>query len=69
MLATVATCLIVGAARAQEPTATPSNTRPNILVIVGDDIGQFNISAYSFGVVGYKASNIDTIAGRWHDRA
>jgi hypothetical protein len=39
MLATAATCLIVGAACAQEPTAAPSSTRPNILVIFGDDIG------------------------------
>jgi hypothetical protein len=28
--------------------------RPDILVIMGDDIGQTNISAYSFGLVGYK---------------
>ncbi|MEK1907312.1 MAG: arylsulfatase, partial [Pseudomonas sp.] len=28
----------------------------------GDDIGQTNISAYSFGVVGYKTPNIDRIA-------
>jgi arylsulfatase A-like enzyme len=28
--------------------------KPNILVIFGDDIGQTNLSAYSFGVVGYK---------------
>jgi hypothetical protein len=26
---------------------------PNILVIWGDDIGQSNISAYTFGLVGY----------------
>ncbi|MCP1644865.1 arylsulfatase [Pseudomonas citronellolis] len=36
--------------------------KPNILVIFGDDIGQTNISAYSFGVVGYKTPNIDRIA-------
>jgi arylsulfatase len=36
--------------------------RPNILVIFGDDVGQTNISAYSFGVVGYKTPNIDSIA-------
>lgn len=28
--------------------------KPNILVIFGDDVGQTNISAYSFGVLGYK---------------
>ncbi|MCP1645490.1 arylsulfatase [Pseudomonas citronellolis] len=36
--------------------------KPNILVIFGDDIGQTNISAYGFGVVGYKTPNIDRIA-------
>jgi hypothetical protein len=36
--------------------------KPNILVIFGDDIGQTNVSAYSFGVMGYKTPNIDRIA-------
>ncbi|SDJ40000.1 arylsulfatase [Pseudomonas delhiensis] len=36
--------------------------KPNILVIFGDDVGQTNISAYAFGVVGYKTPNIDRIA-------
>jgi len=48
-------------AQAPQP-ATPSGPRPNILVIFGDDIGQTNISAYSFGLMGYKTPNIDRIA-------
>ena len=36
--------------------------KPNILVIWGDDIGQFNISAYNRGMMGYKTPNIDRIA-------
>jgi len=36
--------------------------KPNILVIFGDDIGQTNISAYSFGLMGYKTPNIDRLA-------
>jgi arylsulfatase len=36
--------------------------KPNILVIMGDDIGQANISAYSLGVMGYRTANIDRIA-------
>jgi arylsulfatase A-like enzyme len=36
--------------------------KPNILVIWGDDIGGFNISAYNMGVMGYKTPNIDSIA-------
>src|SRR5262249_17862356 len=42
--------------------AQAAGKKPNILVIFGDDIGQTNISAYSFGVVGYKTPNIDRIA-------
>ena len=36
--------------------------KPNILVIWGDDIGQSNISAYTFGLVGYQTPNIDRVA-------
>jgi arylsulfatase A-like enzyme len=36
--------------------------KPNILVIFGDDIGQSDISAYTFGLVGFKTPNIDRIA-------
>ena len=36
--------------------------KPNILVSLGDDIGQSNISAYTKGMVGYKTPNIDRIA-------
>ncbi len=36
--------------------------KPNILVIWGDDIGQFNISAYNRGMMGYKTPNIDRLA-------
>jgi arylsulfatase A-like enzyme len=36
--------------------------KPNILVIWGDDIGQFNVGAYNMGVMGYKTPNIDSIA-------
>src|SRR5262245_26293883 len=54
----------VAQAQAQQPA--PSGRRPNILVIFGDDIGQTNLSAYSFGLMGYRTPNIDRIAGqRW----
>ncbi len=36
--------------------------QPNILVIWGDDIGMWNISAYSHGMMGYRTPNIDRIA-------
>ena len=36
--------------------------KPNILIIWGDDIGWFNISAYNLGVMGYWTPNIDRLA-------
>ena len=36
--------------------------KPNILVIWGDDIGVYNISAYHRGLVGGSTPNIDRIA-------
>src|SRR5271168_822153 len=36
--------------------------KPNILIIWGDDIGWYNISAYNLGVMGYRTPNIDRIA-------
>ena len=40
----------------------PRRRKPNILVIWGDDIGWYNVSAYSLGVMGYRTPNIDRIA-------
>jgi len=42
--------------------AHAQQSKPNIVVFWGDDIGQSNISAYSLGVMGYKTPNIDRIA-------
>ncbi len=42
--------------------AAKSSKMPNILVIFGDDIGMWNISAYSHGMMGPKTPNIDRIA-------
>jgi arylsulfatase len=49
-------------AQAQQPAPAPAGQRQNILVIFGDHIGQTNISAYSFGLMGYRTPNIDRIA-------
>ena len=35
--------------------------KPNILVIMADDIGYWNISAYNRGMMGYRTPNIDRI--------
>jgi arylsulfatase len=41
--------------------ASAADKKPNILIIWGDDIGQFNISAYNMGMMGYKTPNIDRV--------
>src|SRR5215204_4254446 len=43
------------------PAAAPGR-KPNILVIFGDDIGLWNVSAYNRGMMGYRTPNIDRIA-------
>ena len=49
------------------PIASPvlaqdAAAKPNILVIMGDDVGYWNISAYNRGMMGYRTPNIDRIA-------
>jgi arylsulfatase A-like enzyme len=43
-------------------TALAQAKKPNILVIWGDDIGTWNVSHNSRGMMGYKTPNIDRIA-------
>jgi arylsulfatase A-like enzyme len=47
--------LTLGAAAAQ-------TKKPNVLVIIGDDIGIFNSSAYHQGMIGYNTPNIERLA-------
>ena len=58
MVALVTVALVMGTAE----IASAQQKKPNILVIWGDDIGQFNVSAYNMGMMGYKTPNIDRIA-------
>ncbi|MEX1045385.1 MAG: sulfatase-like hydrolase/transferase, partial [Chthoniobacterales bacterium] len=58
LVAALAACLLASPAAAQPAAAK----KPNILVLWGDDIGQFNLSAYNMGMMGYKTPNIDSIA-------
>lgn len=44
-----------------------ADKKPNILVIWGDDIGQFNVSAYNRRMMGYKTPNIDRLAAQGAD--
>ncbi len=49
------------AAKAAEGAAA-GGSKPNILIIWGDDIGWWNVSAYNQGMMGYKTPNIDRVA-------
>jgi arylsulfatase len=56
LLTTVILLALTGTASAQE------QKRPNILVIWGDDVGMWNISAYHRGMMCCETPNIDRIA-------
>src|SRR5882762_1442766 len=61
LIVTVLSCLLMSLAVAPD-AAFAQAKKPNIVVIFGDDIGQTNLSAYSFGLMGYRTPNIDRIA-------
>ena len=65
-LATACTTLIVSSTSfAQQPV--PS--KPNILVIMADDIGYWNVSAYNRSQMGCRTPNIDRIANETSRRS
>src|SRR5262245_9103632 len=45
-----------------QAAAQTAGKQPNILIIWGDDVGYWNISAYNQGMMAYKTPNIDRIA-------
>src|SRR5450631_670030 len=49
---------------AQEQAAPSSDRKPNILVIMGDDVGWFNIGAYHRGIMAGKTPNLDRLAAQ-----
>ena len=60
-LSTLAVSLALSAQPAKKTAPAAPTGKPNILIIWGDDIGQFNVSAYNMGMMGYKTPNIDRI--------
>ena len=54
--------MVAGLNAAQAQAAEPQTSKPNIVIIWGDDIGQSDISAYSHGLMGFKTPNIDRVA-------
>jgi arylsulfatase A-like enzyme len=59
----LALCAGLACLSAAPASAAPSS-KPNIVVIWGDDIGQSNVSAYTNGLMGYRTPNIDSIASQ-----
>ena len=70
----VLTCCSIGSTRGQLVGRADANVKaavaraeqngkkPNILVVWGDDIGYWNVSAYNRGMMAYRTPNIDRIA-------
>ena len=46
------------------PAAAQATKPPNILVIMGDDVGWFNIGAYHQGIMSGKTPNLDKLASQ-----
>src|SRR5271156_930069 len=54
---------VASPARAQQPAPAPSTgQRPNIVFIMGDDIGMWNIGAYHRGMMSGTTPNLDKMA-------
>jgi arylsulfatase A-like enzyme len=65
-LLTSATALLAVGLMATPPAVaqTPAPARtPNIVVIMGDDIGWFNVGAYNQGIMSGRTPNLDKLAG------
>ena len=58
-IALLAAVLAVGVAM---PAAAQQEKKPNILFIMGDDVGWFNIGAYHQGIMSGKTPNLDRLA-------
>ena len=57
----VTACLVILGLTAS-PRASAQQKKPNILVIMGDDIGMSNIAVYSHGMMAGKTPNLDRLA-------
>ena len=68
MKAAIATCIgaamTIGAALLSSTAMVQAQdqAKPNILVIMGDDVGWFNIGAYHRGIMSGKTPNLDKLA-------
>ena len=55
-LALIALCSVV------LPTMAHAQSKPNIVFIMGDDVGWFNIGAYHRGIMAGRTPNLDQLA-------
>jgi arylsulfatase A-like enzyme len=46
------------------PPASAQQKKPNIIVIMGDDVGWFNVGAYHQGIMSGKTPNLDRLAAQ-----
>jgi len=59
----IAACGVLVASLVFAASATSAqDKKPNILVIMGDDVGWFNIGAYHQGIMSGKTANLDKLA-------
>src|SRR5215468_8357986 len=62
-------CSLLAMVAAIGLVATPAHAqtpgkKPNILVIMGDDVGWFNVGAYHRGIMSGKTPNLDKLAAQ-----
>src|SRR6185312_8958667 len=72
LIALTATGATTAEAQQPQPAApAPTGSKPNIIFIMGDDIGWFNIGAYHQGMMAGRTPNLDRLASegmRFTDR-
>src|SRR5882672_10658118 len=62
MRSALVTVLLLSAIFAAAAPVAAADGKPNIVVIMGDDIGIWNIGAYSRGMMAGKTPNLDKLA-------
>ena len=60
----VISSFLLGGATTSAQTSAGGAKKPNILVIMGDDVGWFNIGAYHQGIMSGKTPNLDKLAAQ-----
>ncbi|MGH7906066.1 MAG: hypothetical protein ACREP6_05515, partial [Candidatus Binataceae bacterium] len=57
LIVTLTARVTIAGAQAK-PDIPDAQPKPNILMIMGDDIGYWNLSIYNQGMMGYRTPNI-----------